>query len=549
MLRFHLFLSLTILTFHFSAQPSLNWIQFIEDNEADATSLLTDNANNVYQLSTRSFLSCYYITKYRPDGSIDWTYALPMTENQHYQYSYIEGAQLSYDQKDGLYLSGSYTKGVDFDPDTSVVTLPGYGAFTLKIDTSGKFQWVFGKGGKLTITKDGFVITARYFEQQVLDPGPNTYSIVPGKGTNWFIAKYSYERQLLWAKTIRVLKHGYSEILETSADTDGNLFLGQNFSDTIFISDAYKSVLCLPSSDSSTFISMWDTNGKIIWTKTFEDGLYDPFHLKCISDGIIVGFNKMYVYDRDPGEAYYPMAAPTTIIYRFSKTGNVVWKAAFDEKSGVPSKLLDIDLDSGENIYLTGTFDGDLDFDPGPAKHIIKNPAREIRPAYGDWGTYIVKWDKSGNFLCAGAIGGQRPIALTCGNSSDVFLYGSFYWVQDFDPGPGTYTVDAGYAGPYTGEWDFYFANITCDFLPTSIPNSISELPLTFYPNPVENNLYVKSEKKGTLTISDQLGKLVSRDKIANAEVVDVTALPTGIYFASLKSIDGRVQYFKFIKR
>src|SRR5688572_17447825 len=100
----------------------------------------------------------------------------------------------------------------------------------------------------------------------------------------------------------------------------------------------------------------------------------------------------------------------------------------------------DIVTDNAGNVYITGNFEDTLDFDPGPGTYKL-------------WGgmsgsdAFLAKYNGAGALIWAKGFGdtthldhGER-IALD--NSGNVYLTGFFRNHVDFDPGPGTTTLNS----------------------------------------------------------------------------------------------------------
>jgi hypothetical protein len=91
-----------------------------------------------------------------------------------------------------------------------------------------------------------------------------------------------------------------------------------------------------------------------------------------------------------------------------------------------------INLDTNGNVYLTGSFSGTADFDPGMGIHNLTSS--------GDEDIFICKLDGSGNFLWAKSIGGISTdwgTAVIVDNLGHVYTAGLFNETADFDPGVG----------------------------------------------------------------------------------------------------------------
>lgn len=97
-----------------------------------------------------------------------------------------------------------------------------------------------------------------------------------------------------------------------------------------------------------------------------------------------------------------------------------------------------IAVDAPGNIYVTGNFQGTVDFDPGVA---VSNLT-----ATGGDDIFISKSDAAGNFIWTKKIGGfglDHSFEIMVDGSGNVYTVGDFEGTVDFDPGAGTYNLSS----------------------------------------------------------------------------------------------------------
>jgi hypothetical protein len=98
-------------------------------------------------------------------------------------------------------------------------------------------------------------------------------------------------------------------------------------------------------------------------------------------------------------------------------------------------------VDGSGNAYITGTFSGTYDFDPGPGTTNLSTA--------GTWDldAYVSKFDSSGNLVWAKSFSSTgtsgRGYSVAVDGSGSVYTTGHFDGTSDFDPGAGTANLTA----------------------------------------------------------------------------------------------------------
>ncbi|MEO8405841.1 MAG: SBBP repeat-containing protein, partial [Chitinophagaceae bacterium] len=146
----------------------------------------------------------------------------------------------------------------------------------------------------------------------------------------------------------------------------------------------------------------------------------------------------MGTVDFDPNTPTYNLSTATssTYISKLDANGNFIWAKSFvgtDFVSAVSTKI-----DASGNIYITGDFDRQVDFDPGPAVFTLS--------AIGD-DAFVVKLDNNGNFIWAKQFSGGvittnlggNGIAID--NAGNIIISGVFNGTTDFDPGSAVFNM------------------------------------------------------------------------------------------------------------
>jgi len=169
-------------------------------------------------------------------------------------------------------------------------------------------------------------------------------------------------------------------------------------------------------------------------------------------------------HDFDPGASTYLLTStPTLNIYilKLDSAGNFLWargiggeSSGFDVSDynyGVP-----IAVDPDGNVYLTGFFNGTMDFDPGLEAYFLTSisPQSDI---------FVLKLDADGIFKWAKNTGSEvpdtaesLPKTITLDDSGYIYITGSFFGAVDFDLGSGIHSLHAsGLADAFVLKMDF----------------------------------------------------------------------------------------------
>jgi hypothetical protein len=129
----------------------------------------------------------------------------------------------------------------------------------------------------------------------------------------------------------------------------------------------------------------------------------------------------------------------------FVKAQTFQWAKQFggpsDSSSFIPSWTFSsaITYDDYGNVYTIGTYNVNVDFDPGPDTFKLIS---SMGSSEND--IFISKLDANGNFVWAKKIGGislESATAIVVKNNKDIYITGYIASNTDFDPGPNVFNV------------------------------------------------------------------------------------------------------------
>ena len=391
--------------------------------------------------------------------NLDWAKQIGQT------ISYRSPAALAVDDSGNVYTTGSFYGTVDFDPSAGVHNLTSYAddIFICKLDSQGNFVWAkqmqngpYGGGAGLAIVLDApgnIYISGRFYSTVDFDPGPGVYSLTAG-GPHGFICKFNASGNLAWA---RQLLDGIcqGECSSVAVDATGNVFITgwvQGPGDF----DPGPGVFMIGNSSAlDAFIVKLDVSGNFVWARANQallpngrvvPGITIPIALDATGNIYIAG-NFYGTVDFDPGPGVYSLDGTlgNTCVWKLDPAGNLVWAGQMGMLGYYGGCA--IVLDAAANVYITGSFGGTADFDPGPGTFnlgTLANGSSFIGNAF------VAKLDASGNFSWARQMAGNGDASgysIALDAAGNVYTAGAFKGTTDFDPGSGVYNLTAAGSG------------------------------------------------------------------------------------------------------
>lgn len=402
-----------------------------------------------YKLFSRLFLTftlffSFLMMHFAPvlhaqDGDFVWAAAMGQNLDD-------KGYAIFVDSSGNVYTTGYFQGTVDFDPGagtTNLISADNNDIFISKLNSEGALVWArsFGntlddEGWEIFVDSAGNVYTTGYFQNTVdFDPGTGISNLSSVGSSDIFISKLDSNGDFLgaWAMGGTAADYGYGIFVDAS----GNIYTTGYFQNTVDFDPSPGGISNRTSLGvEDVFVSKLDSSGNFLWAKTLGGASSDVgLGISLYSSGniYISGWFQGTV-DFDPGAGVSELIsiAGSNDIYvsKLDSDGNFVWAKAMGGASEDIGQA--VSVDSLDNVYTTGWFNGTVDFDPGPGIFELPNS--------GQFGAdiFISKLDSNGDFVWAKSMGGTSSdggYGISVDTSGNVYSTGFFGGTVDFNPG------------------------------------------------------------------------------------------------------------------
>lgn len=265
------------------------------------------------------------------------------------------------------------------------------------------------------------------------------------------IVKYGPSGNELWKKTIKRQDgptSSYSYISAFTTDPTGSVYLAGRFSGTVDFdpddSDDSKTAVSRCDEEKCTyfnnFLTKINADGSYGGTTVF-DSLADFSAIGSDSSGniYITGYvsdfySAIWNSDYDPGPGLDQkriFGGLDIILIKINSNGSYGWSKLMGGTGR--DKSNDIAIDRSGNIYITGEFEGQSDFNP--------EGGGDLKTATADNDVFLTKIKPDGTYSWTKTFGAgetARGKKVEVDESGNIYLSGYFWGSADFDPGQGT---------------------------------------------------------------------------------------------------------------
>jgi len=383
------------------------------------------------------------------------------------------GDGIAIDDLGNIYIAGLLSGPTDLDPGPGEdihepVAIPD--AYLAKFDSDGIYQWGHHWGGDLMggsyyyekangVAVDslgGVYVCGNFRGTCDFDPGPDVFEAESNGGEmggfDAYVTKFNSSGEFEWARTWGSDYPGDgidTWVGETAwgvaVDSADNIYLTTGFLGTVDFDPG-------PEIDERTSteeygdvaILKWTSDGDYVWVKNFAAIGYCDFPGTAQGWGgsFITVDNNDDIYavgtfegevDFDPGPGEEIVDATGGYVNKLTSDGDFVNALVWEVDNLLYFIAYGVYADSNDDIYVAGSFSNELDLDPGPGEDL------HTCEAYRD--AFVARFDSAGNYAWANSWGAGTSTNFTEGwgvtvdENDNPYVVGFFQGLVDFDPG------------------------------------------------------------------------------------------------------------------
>lgn len=361
----------------------------------------------------------------------------------------FEGSQaLFVDGFGNLISTGCFQNWVTFDSDLGTDSLVALGIddiFIQKLDSSNVLQWVRSIGGNSNdvatcVTLDHFgnaFVTGGFQGVVDFEPGSGITGMSAVGQSDVFVQKLDPSGNLLWAKIIGGRGKDVSNAV--LLDANGNSYYSGMFEEGFDFNFGSGTAYFVSKGMGDVFVMKISSGGNFYWSRTFGGAGNDESLSLCadpsgnvISTGYFqdtIVFNPIFWTG-----TIASFGGNDVFIEKLDGNGNIQWVKSIGGALNDVGKV--VKADSYGNIYVLGTFEGQVDFDPGPGSEVLLSNGNED--------IFLLKLDGAGNFLWVKTFGGNSTESvgsLFLDSYDNIYTAGSYSGNLDIDPGNGVHSL------------------------------------------------------------------------------------------------------------
>ncbi len=335
--------------------------------------------------------------------------------------SWASSSSVAVDASGNVFLAGAFSGTVDFGGE-SLASRGGEDIFVAKFDTDGRHLWslqigdsCFTGAQSVAVDESGNVFLAGSFGGK-LDLGGG--SLVSAGGYDIFLAKFDVNGSHVWSRRFGD-SDDYQEALGVAADPSGGVVITGYYCGTVDFGGGPLA----SAGGEDIFVAKFQSDGTHVWSHRFGDGDWQVARSVTVSAvGGVLLTGELYGTVDFGGGPLVSAGSGDIFVALLNSSGTYVWGRRYGDAEWQASWA--IATDPSRNFFITGDFDGVVNFGKGP-----------LTSEGGD--IFLAKFNSNGNewSLKFGDEDYQHAQSLAADSSGNVYLTGSFFGSLDFGGG------------------------------------------------------------------------------------------------------------------
>ena len=430
--------------YSFAQEHDIQWAKYSGGTQTDDVfTVTTDNLGNVFSAGGFQGTAMFGATTLTSAGGRDMHLSKQDAEGNflwtiHGQSpGSARGISMDTDASGNVFISGYYYASFTLGAFTVNAVNSDYNIYVAKIDANGNCLWLK--------TIDGSIDATWSFDLEVDDSG-NAYVVgeIIGDGyfdsintTNigngdLFVTKINSSGTFQWARQMGGSTYG-DQAYGVALDGNGNIYITGYFQGTANI--AGQTLTSASSSFADVFIAKLDNDGNGIWAHSFGDNndhdLGRDVVVDANGDVIFTGLFKGTINFEGNSitsttEMYGSTPGYDVFLVKLDANGNGLWAESAGEARDDYVRAIDVDSDN--NIYISGYTEGDMRYDADGVNYVHANTNDQSWSSYAD--VFVACYRSNGSFAWASGGGDgydDKSYDIAVDANSNVYVGGTVY--------------------------------------------------------------------------------------------------------------------------
>jgi hypothetical protein len=361
-------------------------------------------------------------------------------------------SSIALDSSGNIYTTGYFEGTVDFDPGPDTYNLATTGlfdfdVFVTKFDPAGNFIWARSFGGESDDTPMGIAVDAagnlaivgNFLDVADFDPGPGTFDLASAGDLDAFVVKLSSDGNFIWAKSFGGLEADSANAV--AFGPSGSIHIVGGFADTVDFDPGAGTVELTSAGNADVFVVKLSTNGSLVWAANMGGTFTDTGSAIAVD-----ATGNVFITGSFGDNADFDPGAGEQLLTVSGDNDAFLCKLTSAGTLSWAFGMGGVDFDFGTGVALDA--DGNVYTIGNFGGDVDFDPSgtNAILSSVGSVDAYIAKYTGAGAFVWAGSVGGadyDSGNAIALDVYGNVYVTGAFASTADFDPGAATANLTA----------------------------------------------------------------------------------------------------------